>query len=65
MYGCSTPAASGRVTNAGMSVWNGRFPGATVFGKPRLEREARAAVVQREAGARHHDAGPELVVDAS
>jgi hypothetical protein len=33
MYGCSRPFTS-RVTKPGMSVWKGRFPGATVFGKP-------------------------------
>ena len=33
-HGASPPAPSGCVTNAGMMVWNGRFPGATVFGSP-------------------------------
>jgi hypothetical protein len=51
------------VRKAGMMVWKGRLPGATTLGWPR-QAEAVAAVLQRDAVARHHHARAEAHVVA-
>ena len=45
-----------------MMVWYGRLLGPTWFGCPWCHSEIRAAVLQRDAGARHHHAGAEAHV---
>ena len=50
------------VMKAGMMVWNGRFFGPTWLAMARGRHEARGAVLQRDAGARHDDARAEAGV---
>ena len=51
-----------RVTKPGMMVCSGFLFGADAIGVARRQREALAAVVQADAGARHHHAGAEAAV---
>ena len=51
------------ITIAGMSVWNGRLPGAIWLGCPGVEREQVAAIVQHDAGVAGDDAGAEGFVE--
>ena len=50
------------VMKPGMMVLSGRFRGPTRFGWPACGDEAGAAIVERDAGARHDDARAETVI---
>jgi hypothetical protein len=50
-----------RIRKPGMMVWNGRLRGATWLGWPSDQREAPAAVLQRDAGVGHHHARAEAL----
>ena len=50
------------VTKPGMMVLSGRFDGPTRFGWPGVGDEAGAAIVERDARARHDHAGAEAVI---
>ena len=49
--------------SAGLSVWNGRRPGASALSALRIEREAGAAVLHQHAGRRQHAARAELPIE--
>ncbi len=49
--------------SAGLSVWNGRRPGASALSAPGSKREAGAAVLHQHASSRQHDARTEFPIE--